>query len=436
MRLPRYWIKYVAFIALICRFLPYSSYASAKSLENMGSGGHASTLSYGLDTSLTYVDAIQGIKVSNAIGQPLLTDSNLGSNPRVLGLGRMRAVLDWQTTHAANFRLVLRPDAVSRKDEAGTDFIAREFDTRSGDSGMKPLPTIRLVDAYQMNLPIAENLSGAVGVFESFRAVRTAYKPVLGFGLDVIMPAKFNGVALDWSSANTALPTASQPAPQIAPPEFTAQIYYLLGDQDRGELISAHSGSYDAGPSARDPYQGGAMSLSWRLGEALEMSGVGGYLRAAELGGAFDSVFGQVTILGHFNALNQHHRLSFDGRYEKDHGRNGVAPQNLISGDLSLAWGVSPSSAVLLGFRAGRGTRWAAFTSQRASTVNLRGYQMEAGYQGHFDENLALSVLASQEFRLMGRGDQDLGGFQDADGSKKMIHRVALELTYSLNSNS
>jgi hypothetical protein len=300
---------------------------------------------------------------------------------------------------------------------------------------MKPLPTIRFLDAYQMNLPIATNLVSSVGVFENFRSSKLAYREVLGFGLDVILPAKFSGLVLDWQSPSTGMATAAEPNPRVLPSEFTAQLYYLLGDQDRGELISGHGGSYDLGPSAKDPYQGGALSVAWRPGTKFEMSGLGGYLRTSELGGAYDSVFAQLVMLGSFDAWNQRHRLSFDGRFEKDHGRDGVAPQNLLSGALSLAWGVAPDAAVLLGVRAGRSSRWTAFSNQRSKTVSLRGYQLESGYKAIVDGSLSLAVLASREFRVMNADGQALGGFQDTDGSKSLIHRVGLEVSYQLNSN-
>jgi len=393
------------------------------------------TLSYGVDADLTYVDVLQGLKLIGAVGDAGGLDAQVGAYPRTLGLSRLRAVFDWQTPQGISFRLTLRPDSLSRRDESGADFVPREFDTRSGDSGMKPLPTIRVIDAYQINLPVADNLTTGVGVFEAFRPNKSAYRPILGFGLDVILPAKFSGLLLDWHSSSTVIATAAVPNPKLQKPAFNAQFYYFLGDQDRGELISGHGGSYDVGPSAKDPYQGGAVSLSWRPTTQVELSGTGGYLRSSELGGAYDSVFSQLTINSGFDTWNQRHRLSFDTRYEKDHGRSGVSPQNLLSGALSLALGTGPDTAVLLGVRAGRGSRWTAFSSQRSKTVSLSGYQGETGYQAIVDGGLKLALLATREFRTMNTDGQELVGFQDADGSKNLIHRVGLEISYQLNAN-
>ena len=135
------------------------------SIENQ-----ALVLNYDVEASLAYIDLLQKPPILSVTGPYLKTADPSASDdtaqPRVLGLKKMRAELEWRAGTSTSLKLVFRPDAINRQMELGASSIPREFDARSGDSGMKPLPTIRLLDAYQLRTSIGPKLSLGAGVWE------------------------------------------------------------------------------------------------------------------------------------------------------------------------------------------------------------------------------------------------------------------------------
>ena len=398
-------------------------------------------LNYDLDAALTYIDAYQQLPVRAALpplsgGATPSTGQDGVFQPRTLGLRHLRIGLDWHAATTTNFRVVFRPDAVNRQIENSDLTTPREFDSRSGDPGMKPLPTIRLLDAYQLTYRVGTGLIVGAGVWENFGVQSSAYPELLGFGLNVIFPAKFAGIMINWQPPGGALDTAVDATASASPAAFGVRFYAFLGDQDRAEGQNQHHGSFDTAPTAHDPNQGGALVLSWRLQPEFKLGFMAGYLDSGDTAGGYESVFGQLTGENVFVVAGHRNSVTLDARYEQTHGRLPVANQTLISGALKAATSINDNLAAILGVNVGNSSRWAVYSSQRTNTVWLQGHQIEGGLLHDVGRNLSLQFLISREYRTLRSGAQKVGGFQDADGSKSTIHRVGFEVAYRFNSNA
>lgn len=428
-------------ITLVGLMLFTESRAAEAAVLRSPSVSEAVQLNYDVDAALTYIDAYQQLPVRAAL-PPLSggTTESTGQDgvfqPRTLGLRHLRIGLDWYAATSTNLRVVLRPDAVNRQIENSDLMTPREFDARSGDPGMKPLPTIRLLDAYQLTYRVGTGLIVGAGVWENLGVQSSAYPELLGFGLNVIFPAKFSGIMINWQPPGAALDTAADATASASPAAFGVRFYAFLGDQDRAEGQNQHHGSFDTAPTARDPNQGGALVLSWRLQPELKLGFTAGYLDSAETADGYESVFGQLTGESVFVVAGHRNSITLDTRYEQTHGRRPVANQMLISGTLKAATTINDDVAAILGVNLGNSSRWSIYSSQRTNTVWLQGHQIEGGLLHDVGRNLSLQFLISREYRTLRSGALKVGGFQDADGSKSTIHRVGFEVAYRFNSNA
>ena len=428
-------------MALVGLTLISGSRSAPAAVLRSTSASEAIQLNYDVDAALTYIDAYQQLPIRAAL-PPLSgwatqnTEQDGVFQPRTLGLRHLRIGLDWHAATSTNLTVVFRPDALNRQFEKGDLTPPREFDSRSGDSGMKPLPTIRPLDAYQLTYRVGSGLIIGAGVWENFGIRSSAYPELLGFGLNVIFPAKFAGIMVNWQPPSAALDTAAEATASVLPAAFGVRFYVFLGDQDRAEGQNQHHGSFDTAPTARDLNQGGALVFSWRLQPELKLGFMAGYLDSADTAGGYDSVFGQLTGESIFVVAGHRSNITLDTRYEQTHGRRPVANQILISGALKAATSISDDVAATLGVNLGNGSRWAVYSSQRTSAVALQGHQVEGGFLHDVGRNLSLQFLISREYRTLRSGVQKGGGFQDAGGSKSTIHRIGFEVAYRFNSNT
>ncbi len=362
----------------------------------------------------------------------------LKATPRSLGLKRLRLSLDWRTQNASGLHLVLRPDALSREAPGATRAV--ETDTRSGDP-YRPMPTIKLLDAYHVTIYPASSLSTSVGVFEELAPLRASYPVALDFGLRVALPAKFAGLRLRWQDARDGpdLPTARVAGALLA------DVYAIDGDEDRVETSGSKRGSFDTAPVASDPYLGGAAVLSFLPTDSIELSAAGGLLdsRAGDPTrgeGKRSNGFGQVTAVAQLFAQGGFPTtLSLDLRASAEKWRgmqSGLAkpaPRVQRSAGLSASTRVLPQAWVLLGTQLGK--------SQRASTAahpdlsaTVNGWQVEAGILGSLGSDLSLQLMISAERRLIDGPGTDGGAFIDADGgAHATLRRYGLVLSYDLN---
>ena len=232
----------------------------------------ATTLSYDVDAALTYIDAARRPDTGAIQATPAVA---MVEQPRTLGLEYLKLGLDWRTVEGAALRLVLRPDAANHAQSGDAGAPVRELDSRSG-APYRPMPTVRLLDSYQLTVKPGTSLDLALGVFESLLPSQAAYPEVLGFGLDVRTPAKFSAVRVRWHRQDQGADTLEGNANGLH-----VDLYVLHGDDDRAEQQGGRKGSFDRAPVGQDPYYGGAAQFGWQPSRRVEWNLLGGYGDAA-----------------------------------------------------------------------------------------------------------------------------------------------------------
>lgn len=404
-----------------------------------GAVGDHPNLNYDVDAALIYLDALRSprngaglIDGSNTPAPPLA----VASQPHALGLRRLALGLSWQASQAASLRVVLRPDAVNRHDEAGgTQLPVREVDTRSGDGGLQPLPTIRLLDEYQLVLRSRPGMSLGIGVWSGLDPAEQAYPELLGFGLKVLFPAKFSGLRLEWHPLSQSPDVVGAAGSGAKRSPFTAELSLFQGNEDRVEALAAKHDTFDVAPSARDPYYGTALKVALSPMADLDLSLMVGFLDQADPQGRYDQVFGQFSAVELLAIAGRQSKVSFEARYLRSRGHGQVEAQTLESASLSTSVAVAEDLWALVGVDLGKGDRWSS-DNQRDLTKKLQGYELEAGVLGYVGTELSLQFLLSREYRTMRDAQGKSGGFQDATGNRAAINRMGLELTYKLNKNA
>ena len=394
-------------------------------------------LNYDVDAALIYFEALRGPHsragmVDGAAIAPLA----LASQPHTLGLRRLALGLTWQASAAAGLHLVLRPDAVNRHDEAGGTLLpVREVDTRSSDGGLQPLPTIRLLDEYQLVLRARPGASLGFGVWSGLEPTELAYPELLGFGLKVLFPAKFSGLRLAWQPLSQEPDRAGAAGAGAKSAPMTGELFLLQGNEDRAEALVLKSDSHDVAPSARDPYYGAACRFSARPGFDLNLGLILGYLDQSDAEGRYDAVFGQLSAVEDFPVAGRHGRVNLEARYLRSRGHYPVAAQTLTSASMTAAIAVAADLWALVGIDYGKGDRWTS-DRQRDTSRSLQGYELEAGVFGPVGGEVSLQLLISREFRILRDARGKSGGFQDEAGARSGLNRIGLEVTYRLNKNA
>jgi len=395
-------------------------------------------LNYDVDAALTYLDALtaprNGVGSIGAAsgGSPLAA----AAQPRAPGLRRFALGLSYQASPIAGMHFVLRPDAVNRHDEAGgTQLPVREVDTRSGDRGLQPMPTLRLLDEYQLVLRPRPAMSLGIGVWSGLQPAEQAYPELLGFGLKVLFPAKFSGLRLTWQPQSQEPDRAGASGVGAKPAGVTAELSLFQGNEDRAEALVAKHDTFDVAPSARDPYYGTALRVAARPGQGVELILLLGFLDQQDGQGRYDEVFAQVGASQVFAALGRQAKVSFEARYLRSRGRVQTEPQTLQSGSLSASVAVAQDLWGLVGIDFGKGDRWTSDV-RRDTSKSLYGYELEAGILGHIAEELSVQLLFSREYRTARDASGKSGGFQDGTGNRSGLSRMGLELTYQLNKNA
>jgi len=405
--------------------------------------GAATALNYDVDTALTYIDALSrpSFATSDAVLRPAAVAA-----PRTLGLRRAKLTFDWQAMHSTDLRLVLRPDAVNRQLESGSSGPPpREFDDRTGDQGMQPTPTIRLLDAYQLSVHPSANVAFGVGVWEGLSQAQGAYPELLGFGLAPLFPAKFSALRFGWQTREAGPDTVASNSTQRG---WRLDLYVLQGNEDRSESSSYKEESGDKAPTAHDPYHGSAIVGSWSWSPALQLNWVLGYANGAEPQGSYDETYGEFGLVTTVPLPVRAAKLSLDSRFQKNRGHAGIADQTLMSAGLTASVPLVADMWYLLGLDYGKGDRWRLVSglgqgqdADKATTLPLQGFQVQTGVLNNIGENLTLQLMFSFEQRQTKNAEGGhVGGFfqqsPNEPGSGSSVRRMGLELTYRLNQNA
>ena len=152
-----------------------------------------------------------------------------------------------------------------------------------------------------------------------------------------------------------------------------------------------------------------------------------------------DSVFVRLTATALFPVAARTGKLGLDVRYRDERWTGGVADRRSLAGFATASVPVSASMWALLGAGYGKDDRWTWGDATRSGTVPLTGYQLEAGVLGEVAPELSLAFLVTHESRKIGNpaGGAQGGFFGDqgpgAPGSRTLLHRFGLQLTYRLD---
>lgn len=382
------------------------------------SGPAATTVAYRVDASLMQIDRFR----RPAVLAPMIKSE---AASRALGLGKLRLALDVQAGESGLMSLVLRPDAANRTPDIGGG-QAFEIDTRTGKS-YQPMPTVRLLDAYQFHLLRGSSLGLAAGVWEELTETRLSYPNLLAFGLTAQLPAKFSGGRLRW-----------QPHGEEAR-DFGVDLYVFQGDEDRTEVVDRGDTSLDEAPLARDPHQTSAVVGDWGVSKNLRLGFVLGFGDSAELGGRRSEQFGQFT--GRWLQRIREHEVivSWDGRRVMEQWRMElvkVAPRVQQSLSLTSSFSIVPQHWALMGVHLGT-SQHAKDDQTPGELRSYQGWQGDIGYQAQLGQGFTVTLLLNQERRRMTTtGESERGGILDGTVDRSMVRRMGLQLDYLLHGNT
>ena len=385
------------------------------------------------------------IDLPDASNNSLVRDSRVSATtPRTFGLKQLKTVFSWEALSATKLNLVLRPDAINRKNgiesETNSDQQAVEFDTRAGDV-YKPPATIRLLDAYQIATDQKE-LSLAVGVWEELGHSRASYTPLTQFGLTVMLPQKFSGARLGWNKY-AFVPSSLEKDAAAKGAAWSLEVFVIQGDQDRAESLRRNDDTFDITPAARDPYFGGAAYIGWQHFNGIELGFLSGVDDAKTEGIRKQEVFGQGVAVAKTSIATLRTKMDFDARYAKETWQGGnvdVAPLAQQSASLTTSSLISDQLLTLVGIYMGQSERHRNYDATKVmegqdmkSVKQIFGYQLEAGFKYMVSLGLDLQMLISREFREeTDAAGKKQGAFGEEGDRKLVINRLGLELAYTV----
>lgn len=359
-------------------------------------------------------------------GQPART------SPRAFGLEASSIVINANLGQSSALQLTLRPDAVNRGTTSGSEeqiMVTREVDTRAGEVYRRK-PSLRLLDSYQLVLRPGTRLIASAGVYEQIMAIGTAYNSVLEFGLNVQLPAKFSGALLRWSDQ------AEGPQPVAINQHFSVAAHMLQGHDDRAEAMGRPRGRFDTGPVAQDPYQAGAVSLTYQPNRLFGIFFLGGFGDNAELRGRRSEQFGELAAVVRSQIGDHSWTVSLDARTTQEQWRSQeykVAPRSQQSLALQAAFGLLSEHWLLLGVHAGKSER-PLNTVTLDATKAYTGWQLDLGYRQELERGLSLEFYGCEEHRE--RKDatgKTSGGFPADDGEdRRTLRRMGMRLAFAL----
>lgn len=388
----------------------------------------ATTLSYDLDAALTYIDAARR-PAPAMIARPEPAPAAI-EQPRVLGLKHLKLRVHWATIDGPSFSLVLRPDAANHAQAADAGSPVRETDTRSGDP-YRPMPTVRLLDAYHLTIKPGTSLDLALGVFEELIADQGAYPEVLGFGLDVEFPAKFSAMRVHYQQS------AKDPATAVsAPSGLHADVYVIQGDDDRAEAQGGRDQSFDKAPVGRDPYYGAAVQFGWVAGPRFELNLLGGYGDSSVAGGRRNEVYMEAAATTLLPVLGRDLKIVLDVKDAREKWKGeelSIVGREQRSAALTTSIVTVPGFWYLLGGRFGASDRPLSETEQDEKRA-VKGFLVETGFLSRVGKGLTLEFMVNQEKRTTtDAGGDEVGAFVDDDGDHGSLRRLGLTLRYEGN---
>ena len=387
-------------------------------------GSHHPDFSYQARLRLIYADHNKRAKSTGTdFGEVPFTLAAATTGARTLGLRSAAVDMEWTIPGSSSLHLGLRPDAGLGRNTSA-DGVSRDYDNRSGDT-YRSAPEIRFLDTYALSLLGGDDLQASLGVFDAIAPIRSAYDPILGFGLWTILPQKFSGLKLQWLSRANSPPKA-QPGG-----EFRRFILYLYeGHGDRGEDLVYQSKSYDLAPTAADQSQGITFSGSWHFANDREYTAILGYGDEKVTDGRVNQTYLNLVLGFGFRAGENPGRIVLDSRIARErwHMNTDERKPGLTQKSLSctLNYSYRPDQSVGWGMHYGTSDRDLADNGKKET---LSGWQMDLGWIYRSNRQLEISAFISVENRtsdLSGSAD----GFRSTDESTSYLQRMAIQFRY------
>lgn len=426
-------LRYLMLFCVVIAFVP-RCFAEESNIK-------ARDLHYEVFFAMDYLNEIEKPRSAKTdLLQPL--DEVGYATPKTYGLKLLKAVFSWEALSATKLNLVLRPDALNRKDEAATGMgvtqEASEFDSRAGDV-YKPAASVRFLDAYQISTQHKE-LSLAVGVWEDLGNSRGSYVPLTQFGLMVMLPQKFSGICLGWNKF-PFVPSSLNEENGDQQTRLSFEVFVIQGDQDRAESLKRNDETYDVTPTAKDPYFGGGAYVGWQPFKNIEFGILSGVDDSKAEGVRKQEVFGQGVIVAKSVIVKLPTKIDFDARYARETWQtsgSAIAPLSQQSASLSSSSLATEKLFSLVGIHMGRSERHRNYDPTKVmegqdmnSVKQIFGYQLEAGFKYVVSSGLDVEMLISREFREeTDAAGQKQGAFGDEGDKKHIINRLGLELAY------
>lgn len=372
------------------------------------------------DKILKTPDAISG---QDSEGQQLV-DSTASSTPRSLGLKEAILHVLIQSFKESALNLTLRPDALLTRQES-TD--ARHFDSRSGDP-YRQKPLLKFLDTYNIELSLSPRARIRFGVFENIDQYTGAYRPLLEFGLLTILPQHISGVNIDFDT-RSEVPTVARPIQQTG---TRYSLWIHNGRQDRSELISPKSESFDTGPSSLDTYLGLALKVDYLFHDTSVISAMIGQEDTKIENGRINETYLAINYKKSQKLWLWPWVIGFDSRVSKERWHVSVGQFRELeqqSFSITQKITVDPRWDLTQGFHYGISNRHLEDTS---STETLTGWQVDLGgyYKGYAQTAMGLMMSAeSRESTL----ESSSSGFRSSSNEESYLMRFAAEFRHVLN---
>ena len=397
----------------------------------------------GTDVSLVYIDHLKRPNTSNdniplrdkilkssddITGQDTqeqqLVDSTNSSTTRSLGLKQAILQIRIQSLKESALNLTLRPDALLTRQES-TD--ARHFDSRSGDP-YRQKPLLKFLDTYNIELSLSPRARIRLGVFENIDGYTGAYRPLLEFGLLAILPQRISGVHIDFDT-RSEVPTLARPLQQTG---ARYSLWIHNGRQDRSEILSPKSDSFDTGPSSLDTYLGLTLKADYLFNETSVISAMIGQEDTKIENGRINETYLAINYKKSQKLWLLPWVIGFDSRISKERWHVSVGQFRELeqqSFSITQRITVDPRWDLAQGFHYGVSNRHLEDTS---STETLTGWQVDLGgyYKGYAQTTMGLMMSAeSRESTL----ESSSSGFRSSSNEESYLMRFAAEFRHVLH---
>lgn len=404
--------------------------ASAAATQKNPNAIAAAGWSLDIEAAFSYYDQIKSLqaeKPAHISATPAVTQGEA----RTPGLRRLALTSSWMPRQNVKFSFVLRPDASIREKKDATS-VVRELDTRAGET-LQPMPEVKLLDAYTLSYGQPDRSQLALGAFTTMFEPRTAFNPILDFGLILFLPHKFLGFGAGWNYLMAPGTNLNEPFQNYLKP----QVFVFEGTEDKGDQIRREEGKFDEGLMAKDPQRGFGFTLEYGVGGHSQFALLGAYEEQGLQIGKEKRTYGALFL--YHEREKPWHGIKLSGDYR--------FIQSAVQGTTENRATLVQHSAQLLGMMAlveehSVGARFSYGLGQRADVnkpteiVSIRGYSWDLVYSHEPIPGTEIMIQLTEEMRENKFDGKTADGFSSGSEATRRIHRIGLELRQVINGSN